>query len=700
MKITKQLQQQFAIMCATGMLFKSEITGQQVWDLYLKGYGKDPVYRDPNSSTHNCNYCNNFIRRYGNIVTVIDNEIVTIWDLIEDEEFDSTYITSSLKSANIQDVFFEHLEMLQRMQYDPNIWKMKVHDKFRLGVAQNHKLYTEQDNQKGYVQMEVGSVVTFNHLHVDLPKQFVLDGNKSVEAVQGDYRTKKEVFQRLLNEVPKDTLILVRDLINQESLLNGKTHLQNVNEILKWYDKKRDEDWWYWIVTYKMFDALAKFKNTLIGTLCTELAEGMDLNKACENWNKRVDPVNYMKAKAPITKAQIALAEKFVVENGYETAFDRRLATLTDIDISEIKHVNNDTSAPVTIFSNIKTPSGTGRHKRSEFDSVSEVQIEDFMNNILPNCTSVEVLLENNMVGNFVNLTTSKHENAKQIFQWSNPFSWTFNGNLAGKSQITEAVKKQGGKTGVLRFSIMWSEGNSKDDSDLDAHCEESKGDHIYFSSTRSRFTKGELDIDITAPLRHKKSGNEVVENITYPELRFIKDGVYRFYVHQYASRNSQGFKAEISMNGELFQYEYNRPVRGYVNVAEVTMKNGVMTIDHKLPHTDVTRNVWGLDTQEFHKVNLICKSPNHWGDNGVGNLHYLFMLEGCKNPDEVRSFHNEQLISDLREHRKVLDVLGMNCLVPSTDNQLAGVGFNATVRSSMIVRCKGSFQRVIKINF
>ena len=39
-----------------------------------------------------------------------------------------------------------------------------------------------------------------------------------------------------------------------------------------------------------------KFRNTLIGVLCSELSEGMELNKACENWNKRVDPINYKKA--------------------------------------------------------------------------------------------------------------------------------------------------------------------------------------------------------------------------------------------------------------------------------------------------------------------------------------------------------------------------------------------------------------------
>lgn len=99
-----------------------------------------------------------------------------------------------------------------------------------------------------------------------------------------------------------------------------------------------------WIVPISYTDTplcskrFAKFRNELIGTLCVELTEGVELNKACETWNKRVDPVNYM--KAPITQKQINEAQKFVEENGYSESFDRRFATLDDININEILHSN------------------------------------------------------------------------------------------------------------------------------------------------------------------------------------------------------------------------------------------------------------------------------------------------------------------------------------------------------------------------
>lgn len=66
------------------------------------------------------------------------------------------------------------------------------------------------------------------------------------------------------------------------------------------------------------------------------------------------------------------------------------------------------------------------------------------MSDILPTCTSVEAFLDNKHEGNLVSLTTANAKDSKPIFKWSNNYSWTYNGNLAGKSQIKENVKSAG----------------------------------------------------------------------------------------------------------------------------------------------------------------------------------------------------------------------------------------------------------------
>lgn len=694
-----KLQQQFKKMCDTGKLFKSNISGQLVWDTYLASFEPEnnKRFRDPQSSEHNCNHCKNFIRRYGNVLSI--NESGKIESIFSNVSNSGEYQKSAevcdnlLVNSTIENVFFEtYNELKYNVNYE------KVTDKltqFRLGIAFNQKLYTKEEADKFGV-VNTTNVYTFNHFHVDLPKQFVDKSGKSIGAIEGIYRDKYSVFKRAMEEIPLDTLILVKDLINQGSLLDGQTHLHIINSYINFHSikPKNNINNWYWVITYEMQESIAKFKNTLIGTLCSELSEGVELNEACKNWNKRVDPVNYNKAKAPITQAQINLAKKFVEENGYIESFNRRLATIDDIKASEILHKNSDNAKekPVTIFDNIKTPSGNGRYKRSEFDKIEEVTIDKFMSDILPTATNVELFLENTMEGNLVNLTTIVNEEAKQIFKWDNPFSYTFNGNLAGKSQIKENVKSAGGKIdGILRCSLQWNDSDTPGNVDFDLHCKENTH-HIYYSNKKSPFTGGWLDVDMIRPT---KVG---IENITWQNK--LPDGKYEFFVKNFDGGSNTGFKVEIEFEGNVFNYYYTLSpgYRQDVKIATVSVVNGVISIKHHLPETSTSKDLWSLPTNEFHKVNLVCLTPNHWGDNSVGNKHYLFMLQGCKNSNQVRGFHNEHLIPDLLQHRKVLDVLGNNAMIEPTDNQLAGVGFNATVKDSVILRISGSFKRVIKV--
>lgn len=708
---TKQVQNQFAEMCKTGKLFRVDVSGSEIWKQYLAGFKPEynGVFRDPESSVHNCNNCHNFIRRYGNIVSInSDGKLDSIFsNLNVSEEYENSVkaINELIISSKIRDVFFETFNELNSLPYEAC---KKDNQTFQLGIANNLKKYTQEEvNKFGVVNSE--KIYEFNHFNLQLPKKFVNCSGNSVEQIMAQYRDKYNVFKRAMEEISLDTLNLVKDLINQGSLLDGNAHIHLINKAIAnkvLYDAANfDKNIACWIATYDMDEATAKFKNTLIGVLCSELAEGMELNKACENWNKRVDPANYHKATAPITKKQIKEAKKFVEENGYVESFDRRLATIDDIRTSEIKHINvgDGTIKSVSIFDNVKSTST--RHKRSEFNKLESVSIEKFMKDILPSCTSVEAFFENRMEGNLVTLTTSKIEDSKLIFKWDNNYSWTFNGNLAGKSQIKQAVKNVGGNVdGVLNFRLAWNDGDGKDSSDLDARAREPNNTNIGFSSgfrkdsgNRRTSMSGQLDVDNMNP-----SGKLAVENITWINKNEMRDGTYKLWVNQFSARNSQGFKAEIEFDGEIYSYEYNQPLGYKVNiqVAEITLKNGEFTIKHYLPETSSSKELWGLETNNFHKVDLICLSPNHWNENNVGNLHYMFMLNNCKVDTPVRGFHNENLIPEILKHKKVMEVLGTTNMIEPTKKQLSGIGFNSTVKDELIVKCSGNFKRMLKITF
>ena len=121
--------------------------------------------------------------------------------------------------------------------------------------------------------------------------------------------------------------------------------------------------------------------------------------------------------------------------------------------------------------------------------------------------------------------------------------------------------------------------------------------------------------------------------------------------------------------------------------------------IAESLPSSQTSREVWGLKTQTFQPVNVLMLSPNHWDDRAVGNKHYFFMIDGCRNDGTARGFFNEFLKADLDKHRKVLEMVGSKMKIEGAE-QLSGLGFSSTMRNSIVCRVKGSFTRTIKITF
>lgn len=710
MQIVNQcIQLQFNRMQATGHLFRSSITGDQVWESYLKNFkeGDDPIFRDPNSTTHNCNYCCNFIRRYGNVVAIyagpgMDFHTMTIWDCWKEvpEEYRASFqkMHELVSKAPIADIFVETKDMLAKLAYpqsyrNRNLWQ--------LGVDYNVKRYTREEAEKFGV-VKPNQIIKFEHIYLVIQDQFINKTGESRESLEGQARSVYQVFKRGLEGLNKDTLALIIDLINQDSILDGRAHLNKVKkfkEVLEQYLSVPPEvkDNWIWYNSVTQPLGVTRFKNELIGVLATELAMGKELNEACRSFNMRVDPANYMKAKAPITQRMIDEANKFIQEEGYNESFHRRMATIDDIKAHDILHMNVGDGGikAVSVLDGIK-PTST-RHKKSEFDGVEEVPIEKFMKDILPNCTSVEVFLQNSQKKNFVSITAPMKEDSKPIMKWDNNFSWTYNGNLAGVSQIREEVKKAGGFVDApFRFSIMWNE-DGRDLVDLDAHCIEPDRTEIYFSSYKGHRSPngGMLDVDMIRP------SSIGVENIFWSGS--FSDGCYHMFIHNYDHGDFKNCKAEIFINGESYQYFVPEWFRNHCMIAKVYISGG--EVDH-IEHSEylvdsnaVSSEIYGLETNKFHKVNLICLSPNHW-TNKIGNKHYFFMLEGAKAPESIRGFHNENLRQELLDHRKVMEVLGSQLRVESTDKQLSGLGFDETVRNEVILRLKGSFNRVIKVKF
>ena len=246
--------------------------------------------------------------------------------------------------------------------------------------------------------------------------------------------------------------------------------------------------------------------------------------------------------------------------------------------------------------------------KRKSFDRAQEISIEDFIN-LVPQAKSIEALFTSDLERNLVSLIAPKVKDSKSMFKWNNNFSWAYKGNIAD-SAIKENVKNAGGNvSGVLRFSIQWND-IDRDMNDLDAHCLEPNRFHINYSAKRSPYTHGALDIDIINPSPNKPA----VENIIYPDKESMMEGRYIFFVHNFTFRGGRsGFRAEIECDGEVYQFDYRKPLqeKEIVEVAAVTFdKEKGFTVETLLPADVVNREVWGLKTNTFIPVRVICLSP------------------------------------------------------------------------------------------
>ena len=338
-----------------------------------------------------------------------------------------------------------------------------------------------------------------------------------------------------------------------------------------------------------------------------------------------------------------------------------------------------------------------------KFSKVEEISINDFIKNVLPGTTEIEAYIENKHIQNMVSLIAPENMDAKSMFKWNNPFSWAYTGNVTD-SDIKENVKDAGGAVdGVVRFSIMWNDKDGNDNSDIDAHCIEPNEQIIFYGHKNSQKTGGNLDIDITRPMK-QRPGKPAVENITFPNKTRMIPGTYKFYVNQYRAERSQGFKAEIEVNGEIHSFEYPHPVIGNVYVADVILdNNGNFKVIEKLKGNNAipSKDVWGIHTNQFTPISVICYSPNYWDEQkGIGHQHVFFMLKDCINTEEPNGYYNEFLKSELEKHRRVFEALGAKAHVKDVDDQLSGVGFSMTKRAELVVKVKGLTERILKIKF
>ena len=488
-----------------------------------------------------------------------------------------------------------------------------------------------------------------------------------------------EVFKRGLETLSQSALTDVIDLASQKPEQGG---LYRGAEFLPALNSFRDAQGAYNALPEQAREVflwanggshLARFRNTMVGTLVQDLSEGTDLETAVKAYEKKAAPENYKRPTAVVTPGMIAAAMKTINELGLEPTLARRYAKLSDVSVNNVLWVNNDAKSIMKSPLENLLMSAVGKPVKEVL--AEDISIDTFMADVLPTASSINLLVRNNHRNNFVSLTAPVHADAERLFKWDNGFAWSYEGNIT--DSLKERVRKAGGNVtdAKLRVSLGWYNYD-----DLDLHCDSPNGS-IYFGNKA-----GILDVDMNAFGTHSR---EPVENMAFKTLR---DGTYRFAVNQFARRETAdvGFEIQVEYDGKVTNYAQSNAATGRKQVLQVEVLGGaVVSISSPLQESNASVDIWNVKTETFVEVDTVMLSPNYWDNNATGNKHYIFALKDCKQPDKTRGIYNEFLRGDLEQHRKAFELVGNLTQCEASEDQISGLGFSSTRADKITVQVK-----------
>lgn len=637
-------------------LFVVDSDRDAIWEAYLGAFppGTDPLYRK--RTEHDCACCRAFIRAVGPVVAIQNGAVTSIWDLNglpEPYQTVANAMADHVKALRIRDVYLTR--------------------DAKQGASVSH---AHIDNR----------VVTFDHFSAEVPTRFV---TRDGDAKRGEMRTTHAVLMRGLTELIPEAVETVADLITDKALYRGEEHARAVTEFQTLQRRflaadARGREVLAWTL---VSSPVARFRNTVIGTLVQDLSEGVDLEKAVKAFETKVAPQNYKRPTALITKAMVEQAMATIRDLGLEPALERRHARLSDVSVNSVLFVDNAVRGQMKggleglLMQEVKPP-------KPDLKRAEEIGVADFMATVLPKTTGLEVFLDNSLLGNFVSLTAPVHDDVPPLFKWRNNFAWSYDGNVT--DSIKDKVKRAGGQVEdvALRVSLAWSNFD-----DLDLHVHTPDKDHIFYAAKQGKLGRGGyLDVDMNAGGPRSR---EPVENVRW--VNPPKDGVYAIAINQFNRRESIdiGFTVEVESARGLDTLRFEKPLQqGQTQTAcWIEVKGGqVQSIKPRegMIMGSVAHEKWGLKTLDLVRVNSVVLSPNHWDDNASGNKHWFFILEGCKNPLPTRGIYNEFLAAGLEKHRKVFEVLGEKTKCPPVDAQLSGIGVSSTRKDKVTVVATG----------
>lgn len=640
----------------------------ELWEAYLDAFpaGTNEIFRV--NRKYDASYDKSYIRAIGHAFAVDLNpedgipKLLTIWDNVPEGHYYGI-VARRMRSWLAERIHHRGCSVLH----------LKESSYGRLGPSLDNHDYN----------------LIWESFHTQTPPRYT-------RLPRQNWQTDVSVLRRGLSEISDEAIQTVLQLIDdtEAPLYRGKEFRSQVEgwwKLAKQFDDVPAVHEDYWILTrlYHTLPSVFGVPSSVIGTLLKDISAGIELTDAVRMFESKVAPTNYKRTTAPIGQTQVKAAQAFLEEKGLKGALNRRLARADDLPVNEVLWLAN-TDKPTDALAALVEETGRSVPK-NQVKGAQDISMKDFIETVLPKTKILRLKFDATHVPRLMALTRAQVEHVPGFFAWDNDWAWTYRGGVA--DVISERVKRAGGQIeGQLRISLAWSNGD-----DLDLHLRNLEDmEHLYFANRRR--WGGMLDVDENAG--SIRNSTDPVENIIFPTITAMPDGLYIVGVHNFAKRMNErvGFKLQIAIEGQetvTYAHEPVVPDRMMVNCIMLEKEGNKVSIKEVLKDLKQVDNdyqsgsEWNLDYPSMIPVKAVCLSPNYWNQqSGKGNLHTFFLMEGVQPKEDLHAYYPEYLNAQLHEHRRTLEALANRTKLSAEglDDVLGGVGFSETVKASVVL--------------
>ena len=616
----------------------------------------NPIFRE--RRYFDGNYDHNFIRRVGNLAMITpEYKLVSLWDFDSYTLFENSRkaMSEAIHNGQIVDIYLE---------------------KERIA---GHKPNKDTENPD----------ITWEHYYVELPSKLV--NTRNIDTKKHEARDAHDVLKRTVQEVNIDDLNTIIDLIKENNLYRGQEFLSSLQKWVKLkkdYDKNPSEEY-LWFKAIQHGRSIG-YRSTVIGTLISDLYDGVELEKAIHSYESKVAPHNYKRPKSIVTTKMVEEAKETLEKLGFLDSIYRRPAKLTDIPSDKILFTSQEQKA-FNVFDDM-TKDSKASTKKSKVEDAKEMSIHELLGE-LKDLQKLELLPTYSLQANQIVLTKALNQDAPSPFLWSNTLSWAYiNSDTA--DAVTMRVKNAGGNIdGDVRVSLSW---DNKDDLDLSVYKDNDEYDCIYYG--RRRELGGELDVDANA----HSIVDEPVENIFWKSINNLANGKYTVKVNNFNKRTNenQGFTLQFATTEGIQTFTYPNNDVNHKPFLLFEKENNTVKLIQISEELQCQSNT--VSSDKFIEVKNVLMSPNTW-EQEVGNKHFILLTDDVEVNEPVRGFFNEQLNSKLSPHRKVTEILGSKLKIQAADFEptdvAKGYGFSETMDANLILRLTYSNGRKVLVH-